>query len=132
MSKIVTARDIALYFLGKVHNEKKLKPSEIAKTVNQAKQLLNKYSANHIVKAIDYYTINPPGEKPIYSLGYFFFVMDSFVEQQLTLEEMEKKKEILQPRKATGGTNNADKTNRKIAKRRLGKKYNFDMFEGPE
>lgn len=125
-----TARDLALYFLGIVYKDQKLEPKVVAKTVNQAKRLMSSYQEEDLIEAIQHYTENPPGGNTVYSLGFFFYVMDDFVDLKLKKIELKKKKEEFDSKLAGGDNNNHEKAGRRANKRRLREKYNFDMFEG--
>lgn len=133
------AKDIAFHFLSMTGVERAT-PQVIAKTIAQAKRLLNAgYNKKEICSAID-----KAVQKGIsmYSIGYITTSIKDLLKEVETDEMREKGQEIkvkmeeqyAEERKAVSDDDESAERNRKKAdgfgvQSRLGKKFNFDMFE---
>lgn len=118
------ARELALYFFGATKQQ--INRKDMAKTVNIAKQLLEKYLLSDLKEAVDYYTKTKPPDEKMYSLGYLHYNMVGFfnykykgVQDDINNIEIEPK-----IRGEEVGRNKKD------IPARIREKYNFDMFEG--
>lgn len=133
------AKEIALYFMKETGVERST-PAIIAKTISQAKQiLLSGYTKEEIISVID--ACIGRGIQ-MYSIGYISHAINDVLEEIKQKELQAKAKEVIKQQEEqqlqarsevkTDGesTNrNKDKASRLGVQSRLGKKFNFDMFE---
>lgn len=142
MSKKVNgtdAKDVGLHFL-RATGVERATPAIIAKTISQAKHILSAgYTKDEIISVIDHVVKKNP---TIYSIGYISHAMNDALreinEDNVKSEAKEIAKQLeeqqLKERKAVTSDGESAKRNREKASRlgvqsRLGKKFNFDMFE---
>lgn len=139
------AKDIALHFIKRTSDGRST-PSIIAKTVNQAKTLLqNGYTKQEIIKVINY--IVDIKHIDMYSLGYVSTCINNMIKEINKLEEEIKAKELKKKHeeelnrisleqqgevKGVGESTqrNRDKLSRFGSQSRVGEKFDFDMFKG--
>lgn len=130
------AKEIALYFTDLCKIEQT--PSNMSRTVRQAKTLLSKeYSKEDILTVINY-IVNNKNTK-IYSFGYISVVIDDILEemaakkQEVKIKEemneyLSKNMEVVQ-NDHPSTERNRNKSSRFGVQSRFGEKYNFDMFK---
>lgn len=134
------AKDVAIHFVKVTVG--RATPAIIGKTVIQAKTLLESgYTKNEIIDVIDF-LIDKKGIK-MYSLGYVSTSINSVLKElqeekdKIKLQELKQevkeqaeklhKSEVVDDGEST--QRNRDKLNRFGNESRVGKKFNFDMFE---
>lgn len=136
------AKDIALYFIKLTQG--RATPSIIAKTIRQAKTLLSReYTKQEIIKVIDYIILEKKYD--VYSLGYINTCINDVlreIKKKKEQEELQRKKEEIRKKLASGVTcsevkddgksteRNREKARRLGVQSRFREKFNFDMFEG--
>jgi UDP-N-acetylmuramoylalanine-D-glutamate ligase len=136
------AKDIALHFVNATNQ--RVTPHIMRKTIQQAKSLLSSgYEKDEIISVIDFLLKHKSAN--MYSLGYVNASINDILREMKEMEEKERleqvRKEIAEQQSVQRSevVNHAESTerNRKKAERigtgvqsRLGKKFNFDMFEG--
>lgn len=134
------AKDIALHFLRETGVER-VTPAIIAKTISQAKNILKAgYTKEEIISVIDH-VINRG--VTMYSIGYVSHAINDvlrdieekelkakakLVAQQLQEEQAKSRSEVTSD--GESATRNQDKARRFGVQSRVGKKFDFDMFEG--
>ena len=133
------AKDIALYFLDITTD--RYTPSIVAKTVRQAKQLLEAgYTKEEIISVIDYITTRT--NVKMYSLGYVNYCINEVLDKINEEEKAKQIQEIIEQAKKEQATvfdrgdidndstrRNREKVNRLNVQSRVRKKFDFDMFE---
>lgn len=132
------AKDIAIYFFEAI--DTRCTSSMIAKTIIQAKHLLQAgYTEDEIKKVIDY-IVNKTNVK-MYSLGYVNTMINKILEniedeekqletERLIQESKEEYEKLKSQVKESGTeTRNREKLNRFGIKSRFGEKFDFNMLE---
>lgn len=132
------AKDIAIYFFEAI--DTRCTSSMIAKTIIQAKHLLQAgYTEDEIKKVIDY-IVNKTNVK-MYSLGYVNTMINKILEniedeekqletERLIQESKEEYEKLKSQVKESGTeTRNREKLNRFGVKPRFGEKFDFNMLE---
>ena len=133
------AKDIALYFLNMTTD--RYTPSMVAKTVKQAKQLLEAgYTKEEIISVIDY--IVTKTNVKMYSLGYVNCCINKVLDKINEEEKAKQIQEIIEQAKKEQATafdrgdidngstrRNREKVNRLNVQSRVGKKFDFDMLK---
>jgi UDP-N-acetylmuramoylalanine-D-glutamate ligase len=136
------AKDIALHFVNATNQ--RVTPHIMRKTIQQAKSLLSSgYKKDEIISVIDFLIKHKSAN--MYSLGYVNASINDILREMKEMEEKERleqvRKEIAEQQSVQRSevVNHAESTerNREKAKRigtglqsRLGKKFDFHMFEG--
>lgn len=133
------AKDIAIYFFEAINT--RCTSSMIAKTIIQAKHLLEAgYTEEEIKKVIDY-IVNKTNVN-MYSLGYVNTMINRILEDIEEEEKEEKREEVKEKLKKeyesmvfevvdndASKTRNREKLSRFGLKSRFGKEFDFDMLE---
>ena len=132
------AKEIALYFF--LVTEQRYTSAVIAKTINQAKQLLESgYTANEIKKTIDY-IVNNTSTK-MYSLGYINTCINKVLEDVKAKEKEEEIQRIIAQQKEDiiaidkevendkPSERNRNKLNGFGFKSRFGEEFDFDLHK---
>lgn len=133
------AKDIALHFLRETGVERTT-PAIIAKTISQAKNILNAgYTKEEVIITIDH-VVNKGVH--MYSIGYVSHVINDvlkeieekrtkekakLVAQQLQEEQAKSRSEVASNDDSTN--RNKEKARRLSVQSRVREKFNFDMFE---
>lgn len=134
------AKDIALYFLDLTTD--RYTPSVIAKTINQAKQLLEAdYTKEEIISVIDYVLDN--AKTKIYSLGYINHCINDVLRNINEQKEKEIIKELIEQAKIEQASTiddgsevideskerNRQKVERTCIQSRVREKFDFNLLE---
>lgn len=120
MSTSKDARDLALHFYKL--KDKKITPQDMQKSVAQVKVLFNKgYTYEQVKGAINKYV------DKMYSIGYLFSTIDTFIGEELLQQEKEKDLKTL-PRGGKTGSNK-EKYERNNNKPRFGTEHYLYLFE---
>lgn len=126
------AKDIAIHFL-KATNQ--MNSRNMPRTVKIAKSLLEKYSSDSIILAIDYLIDK---RFPIYSLGFLTLNIESILKEieqkKKANEEREKMQDAFRQSEVMSADESSERNRSKVGRfgvqSRFGEKFNFDMFEG--
>lgn len=115
------ARDLALYFFKLKDAE--LEPKEVQKSIAQVKLLFKKgYTYEEIKGAMERY------KDRMYSIGYLFKAIDSYIGEEILKEEKEKELKTI---KDGADGDNKEKYKRFNNKSWFREKCNLDLFKEP-
>jgi len=134
------AKDVALHFM-KATGVERATPAIFGRTIAQVKNLMEHgYTKEEIISVIDF--VVSSGVK-MYSIGYINSCINDVLAKIATQEHTSKAAQIkeelakkhAEERKAVSAdvesaNRNAEKARRFGVQSRIGKKFNFDMFEG--